>query len=519
MTTGAKIVLCSAVIVFLVLQFVLDARVEAGVTIVSHQNDHEYYRDDDSSQQEVTVTTTSSIPSGNTHHSNISDADLTTFNGWNYSLRPPFPPNSRPQQQERTAPFEDETTITAHNHNRHELFNNSTSRPIISPDKLNKHPYLGLVDEHGNLGYVHDPQAHLRHPLAFSIEASNTESTSSICDPPQTPDEWIGYQVLQNHLQVFASISSDEPPPPPTPRTPSSAVSNIPPRPPRILCAIYTHAGATPQTQAIRQTWGRKCDGLLFASTVTNHSTLHVQLKHDSKWEGGYRGLWQRTRALMAYLYQHHSDHLLLKDYYDYFHICGDDTFVIVENLRAFLSSPAVSNVTTAGQPFFGGFWTHWGKPNVRSADKTDFYYLGGGAGYTMNAKALQLYVEKKALDRCRKNRLDGPAEDWNIAWCFRDAIGLTGFDTRDDQGRHRYHVLNHQRHALFPERKYGMASHIVRQSLQFMETHHGFPIGWGKEYISPYSVAFHDYKTPEKMKQFEYWLYGTGREQCEKVK
>jgi hypothetical protein len=281
------------------------------------------------------------------------------------------------------------------------------------------------------------------------------------------------------------------------------------------LCAIYTHAQAVPQTQAIRSTWGRKCDGLLFASTVTNHSTLHVQLKHDSKSEGGYRGLWQRTRALIAYLYYHQQQD------YDYFHICGDDTFVIVENLRAFLSTSSVANETKSGRPVFAGFWTHWGKddrPKYRS-DTTGFYYLGGGAGYTLNVKALQLYVEKKALDRCPKNYLDGPAEDWNIAWCFRNAVGLTGFDTRDDQGRHRYHVLDHQQHALFPERRYGMASHIVKQSMQFMEKHHGFPIGWGKDYISSYSVAFHNYKSPEKMKQFEYWLYGTGREQCQKIR
>lgn len=368
-----------------------------------------------------------------------------------------------------------------------------------------KHPFLGASFPNGSLGFVCNPKAHQFHehmrPFVLSPEEKNI-----ICDalssnqPTRQIDEREATSAATKHIQIA---------PPPPPEIPS-----------RVLCCVYTHEGAIPQTESIRQTWGRKCDGILFASTITDpafqkhpappfketadvtNSSLHFRLHHDSKWEGQYKGLWQRIRSLYAYIYMHY-----LNDY-DYFHICGDDTFVIVENLRAYLTTPPVANLTLHGKPFWGGFWTHWD-------DKfSDFYYLGGGPGYTLNSRAIQIFVETVS-ETCPKRHQDGPAEDWNVAWCFQEIYSLTGMDTRDSHGAHRYHLMSLTQHALFPKRSYGMSSKIVRKSLTFLQEKHGFPLQWGLDYLSTNSVSFHNYKTPLLMKELEILLYGGLESHC----
>lgn len=369
--------------------------------------------------------------------------------------------------------------------------------PRLSLNRTLQHPFLGAADAHGRLGFIHDSKAHLRPEMQRTFLLSHEDqSMQTTCNHRNQSESSMEKSIVSQAVQRIQIL------PPPAHSVPA-----------RVMCCIYTHRGAVNQTEAILQTWGRKCDGLLFASTFTDPTehSLHVEIRHKSKWEGGYKGLWQRLRAIFAYVYLN-----FMQDY-DYFHFCGDDTFLIVENLKAFVSSPPVVNLTMSNHPFFAGFWTHWGdgvNPKKRQ-QWNDFYYLGGGPGYTMNARALQLFVEKVS-NQCPKRHNDGSTEDLFVSWCFRYAINLVGYDTRDELGAHRYHLLNLEQHALFPEfMRYGIASHIVKQSLEFMNDTFGFPLVWGLDYISTQSVAFHNYKTPAEMKQMEFLLYGTGQEQC----
>jgi hypothetical protein len=422
-----------------------------------------------------------------------------TINGWAVKTNLPFPPrHDRSNPAAFLSPYDP-------TRNPHRSFLHP--KPILPPGSIQKHPYLGATDEQGRSGYIANVRAHLEpaHAKTLTIPINTTGSTisndkqkdphyHSICSPPdRTNSDWMGYQVLQDHIQI-------SPPPP----------SHIPSR---ILCVLYTHAQAKDQTDAIRETWGRKCDGLLLTSTITDPaSSLHVRIRHASRGEGTYRALWQRMRAILAYIYQHY-----MKDF-DYFHLCGDDTFVIVENLRAYVASPSIANLTLTGQPFLGGFWSHW-RDQVQG-EPDNFYYMGGGAGYTLNAKSLQLYAEH-ALTNCSQNRNDNAMEDLFVSWCFRERLNVVGWDTRDEQEAHRYHVLSQQQHALFPTAgKYGTSSNIVRKSLVFMQRVYGFPVVYGKDYISTNSVAFHKYKTPEDMKRMEYYLYGSksAQQQCESI-
>jgi glycoprotein-N-acetylgalactosamine 3-beta-galactosyltransferase len=132
-------------------------------------------------------------------------------------------------------------------------------------------------------------------------------------------------------------------------------------------------------------------------------------MPHASRYQGAYKGLWQRTRSILGYPYMYYMED------YDYFHMSGDDTYVMVENLRQYLTSPQIVNLTQSGQPFFGGFWTPW----YIDGTNPDFYYLGGASGDTWNVLALKMYIEDGPTENCSLSKKEGSAEDVNIAWCF----------------------------------------------------------------------------------------------------
>jgi hypothetical protein len=54
----------------------------------------------------------------------------------------------------------------------------------------------------------------------------------------------------------------------------------------KVFCAVYTHSGNNNQTNAIRETWGRRCDGFLAASTETIHEAAAVKIPHQGPHQG-----------------------------------------------------------------------------------------------------------------------------------------------------------------------------------------------------------------------------------------
>jgi hypothetical protein len=100
----------------------------------------------------------------------------------------------------------------------------------------------------------------------------------------------------------------------------------------KILCMIYTNEHGHDSLHAQFHTWARQCDGFIGASNLTDPSIGAIDLPHDGP--ESYGNMWQKIRSMWAYA---HSNHY--RDY-DYFHIGGDDMYVVVENLRAYLDGP-----------------------------------------------------------------------------------------------------------------------------------------------------------------------------------
>ena len=103
-------------------------------------------------------------------------------------------------------------------------------------------------------------------------------------------------------------------------------------KPPRVLCMVYTsQTSHSSKLNAIVNTWAKDCDGFLAASNVTEPCLGAADLIHDGPEK--YDNMWQKVRSMWAYVLAHYIED------YDFFHICGDDTYFIVDNLRQYLWS------------------------------------------------------------------------------------------------------------------------------------------------------------------------------------
>ena len=169
----------------------------------------------------------------------------------------------------------------------------------------------------------------------------------------------------------------------------------------------------------VKNTWGKRCNVLLFFSSVKNDSFPAIGLNVSE----GRTHLTAKTMASFQYVYEHYFDKA------DWFMKADDDTYVILENLRYFLF---------AENPEDPVFFGHHFKARV----KQGFY--SGGAGYIISKEALKRYGEKAKVDPgCPK---DGGAEDVEFGKCMQ-SLGVKTGDSTDALGRSRFHCFHPNMH------------------------------------------------------------------------
>jgi hypothetical protein len=148
--------------------------------------------------------------------------------------------------------------------------------------------------------------------------------------------------------------------------------------------------------------------------------------------------LWQHVAkdALHLGLFARHVP----AKFCDYFYVAGDDTFLIVENLRAYLDTLTAKE--TERQPLY------LGSP-IRYRDET---YVVGGSGYVLSRVALHRLVNE-ALPLCWTN-VQTSAEDKALGICLA-SIGIDPINTADALGRQRFLPLHpHWVAAMNPYRR-----------------------------------------------------------------
>ena len=161
-------------------------------------------------------------------------------------------------------------------------------------------------------------------------------------------------------------------------------------------------------------------------SSIRNESFPAVGLNISE----GREHLTAKTMLAFRYVYETYFDKA------DWFMKTDDDTYVIVENLRYFLSGES-----PADPIFFGHHFKR----------KSNDEYVSGGAGYIVSKEALKRFGEKgKTRSICRK---DGGSEDIEFGQCIQ-RLGVRIGNSTDNLGRSRFHCFDPETHlqGYFPD-------------------------------------------------------------------
>jgi hypothetical protein len=170
----------------------------------------------------------------------------------------------------------------------------------------------------------------------------------------------------------------------------------------------------------------------MVASNRTDVSIGAVNIVHEGPEE--YNNIWQKVRSMWSYIYDNYYEK------YDWFHIGGDDLFLIVENLRHYLESEEIKTAANGGVYLPDGTETEqiplfMGRRFAYMGDMNDIFN-SGGSGYTMNKAALKRLVVDGFPNFFPHARTF--SEDTMVAKIFRQ-FGVYPYETKDELGGERY--------------------------------------------------------------------------------
>jgi len=268
-----------------------------------------------------------------------------------------------------------------------------------------------------------------------------------------------------------------------------------PPKTQKILCYVHTISTHKEKSQAIRETWGPRCDKLLFISNETLPDTVDVPLvAYD------HVHLWDKSRKSFEYILKHYPD-------FDWYFKADDDTYVIMDNLRAFLVQQSLSSPLLLGHRFILPVDSKANYEYVFSdflQKHGSWMFPSGGSGYALNNVLLRNIVQHLSHDFCFPDRLN-VGEDVAAGLCARD-VGGSIPDTRDWMQRQRFHPFNpvftYVYEGYWAPDSWWVKYHAETGGIQF-----------DNMTISNESVAFH-YNDPELMHYIDMQLYACRRYQ-----
>ncbi|XP_063709185.1 glycoprotein-N-acetylgalactosamine 3-beta-galactosyltransferase 1-like [Culicoides brevitarsis] len=239
----------------------------------------------------------------------------------------------------------------------------------------------------------------------------------------------------------------------------------------RVLCWIMSNPKNLKKQKAVFETWGKRCNKFLIMSSEKAENLPVVALPVKE----GRKNLWAKTKEAFKYVYKNHLDDA------DWFLKADDDTYVILENLRAFLYQHDTND------PIYFG---------CHLKGKVEQGFNSGGAGYVLSKEALKRFI-KEALpnsEKCRKH--PNGAEDVTMGKCLQN-VGVKVGDTRDKEGKSRFLPMKPNTH-MFPK-------HNNFDKWYYLHSFH--PTTEGLNCCSEETISFH-YIPPLKMYGLEYLIY-----------
>ncbi|XP_002155616.4 glycoprotein-N-acetylgalactosamine 3-beta-galactosyltransferase 1 [Hydra vulgaris] len=246
------------------------------------------------------------------------------------------------------------------------------------------------------------------------------------------------------------------------------AVANVLSEKVRVLCWVMTQPPTiASKAKAVKNTWGKHCNLLVFMSSVEDKTFPVVGLNVPE----GRENLWLKTRAAWKYVYDKHYNDA------DWFIKADDDSFIIVENLRYF-----VSRYNTSDPHYFGRHFVPYGG------------YNSGGAGYIFSKETLKRF--NQILKNPHLCKLKSGAEDVEVGICLA-AVNVYPGDTRDELGRETFHPFSPEHH-LIPG--------YIDQG-NWLHQYNKYKVITGPDCCSDHAIAFH-YVSPNEMYILDYFIY-----------
>ncbi|XP_045197871.2 glycoprotein-N-acetylgalactosamine 3-beta-galactosyltransferase 1-like isoform X2 [Mercenaria mercenaria] len=230
--------------------------------------------------------------------------------------------------------------------------------------------------------------------------------------------------------------------------TNTSSIKNI-----RLLCWIMTSPeNLEKRSKYVQMTWAPRCDKHLFISSETNDTFPTVGIYTSE----GRKHLTEKTMQGFEYVYKHHFNDA------DWFLKADDDAYVIVENLKYFLSSQ-----NTEDPIYFG----HHFKVIVEQG------YFSGGSGFVVSKEALRRFGQTGSDSNYCRNQ-HGVAGDANFGRCMQN-LGVKIGNSTDKYGRNRFHCFDPEMHLRgnYPAWYYTYDANGARS---------------GTESMSKYAISFH---------------------------
>ncbi|XP_059178835.1 glycoprotein-N-acetylgalactosamine 3-beta-galactosyltransferase 1-like [Physella acuta] len=239
----------------------------------------------------------------------------------------------------------------------------------------------------------------------------------------------------------------------------------------RVLIWVMTSPENLPvKAKAVKDTWARHGQLVLYFSSVDNKTFPAIGLNVSE----GRKHLMAKTSKAFRYVYENHFNDA------DWFMKADDDTYLIVENLKYFLSGENYSEPV-----YFGQLFALWGHPVLKQG------YQTGGAGYVLSKEALRRFGEGSQKEiYCHK---DSGGEDMNMAICMQ-ILGVRAGRSHDALGNSRFHQESPVVHinGLYGRWYYNKSMEAITM---------------GVNGLSDYTVSFH-HLSPTDMYVLEFFVY-----------
>ncbi|CAF3721413.1 unnamed protein product [Adineta steineri] len=249
---------------------------------------------------------------------------------------------------------------------------------------------------------------------------------------------------------------------------------------PRVLCLIVTAPKYfLDRVKAVNATWGPRCNRYFFITEyIPQNMTLQqinfaqqIPIAPIQNITPGYDHLTQKTTLAFLFAYEKYFND------FDWFVKADDDTYLIVENLKAFLSQKNPSEPVTFGYNY---------KVHVPKG------FHAGGASYALSRESLRRFNEahKDPNSTCLK---DGGGEDVEIARCLRTKDVYPG-QSLDKQNRELFHPFKY-------------IEHFYGNFKVWLKEYAENPLQTGDNCCGDKTISFH-YVDPDQIYLMDFLLY-----------